>query len=66
MAPKSTPRLFANIENDFCRQPLTVKVLHTWEVRSFRRGNTLMVLEMLLIDRSVSHLTGYFSYFTDS
>ncbi|CAN8288978.1 unnamed protein product [Cochlearia groenlandica] len=59
MAPKSTLRSFANIEGDFCRQPLTIKVLHTWEARNFRRRNAPMGLEMLLIDCSGQTMQGF-------
>ncbi|CAN8254992.1 unnamed protein product [Cochlearia groenlandica] len=50
MALLKTNRSFSSIDGDFCRDPVIVRLIHSWEARNFRRGNALMGLELLLID----------------
>ncbi|CAN8323461.1 unnamed protein product [Cochlearia groenlandica] len=59
MALQHTTRSFSSIEGDFCREPVIVKLIHSWEVRNFRRGNALMGLELLLIDLKGETMQGF-------
>ncbi|WZZ50621.1 hypothetical protein YC2023_050728 [Brassica napus] len=43
-------KTFDDLQGDFFNQEIFVRLIHYWEARNFTKGNTLMGIELLLID----------------
>uniref|UniRef100_A0A1J3HYH3 Replication protein A 70 kDa DNA-binding subunit B/D first OB fold domain-containing protein n=1 Tax=Noccaea caerulescens TaxID=107243 RepID=A0A1J3HYH3_NOCCA len=56
-----TSKTFGDLQGKFFDDEIIVRLIHSWEARNFKKGNLLMGVELLLIDRKSTTIQAFIS-----
>ncbi|KAL1220395.1 Replication protein A 70 kDa DNA-binding subunit A [Cardamine amara subsp. amara] len=58
-AKPASPKTFDDLDGDFCKDEVLVRLIHFWEARNHTRGNALLGIELLFIDTKSTTMQGF-------
>ncbi|CAN8269700.1 unnamed protein product [Cochlearia groenlandica] len=54
-------KIFSDVDGEFCCEEIVVRLIHFWEARNFKRGNSLIGFKLLFIDVKSETMQGFVS-----